>query len=286
MKPLLLLDIDGVISLFGFGRDAHPPGRFLLVDGIPHYLSATAGTHLRRLAPVFETVWCSGWEEKAGEYLPSALELPDPPPDHLSFGEEPAGRGAHWKLGAIERHAGGERPLAWVDDAHTSACHDWARRRRAPTLLLTTQAAEGLSETHVRRLLAWAADLPPAERSGQAPSRDGERDADQQRNRRPGRDGPVAAGKGQDAVQERGGDAQAEPDRHQGTRPRDGVAQVDGEADRHQGDRSPVDGVTPLQGRHGEDHSAGGDERDPGAEAGTVHAAERSAAVLRRPDEP
>ena len=42
-KPLLLVDVDGVISLFGFDPARRPDGRFELVDGIAHFLSATAG---------------------------------------------------------------------------------------------------------------------------------------------------------------------------------------------------------------------------------------------------
>ena len=60
-KPLLLTDIDGVISLFGFDPGQRPAGRFEIVDGIAHFLSATAGEHLRELASEFELVWCSGW---------------------------------------------------------------------------------------------------------------------------------------------------------------------------------------------------------------------------------
>ena len=41
-RPLVLIDIDGVISLFGFDTAQPPPGRFLLVDGIPHFLSSGA----------------------------------------------------------------------------------------------------------------------------------------------------------------------------------------------------------------------------------------------------
>ena len=60
-----------------------------MVDGIAHFLSATAGEHLRRLSERFELVWCTGWEEKANEYLPLALGLPGPLP-HLVF--DPADR--------------------------------------------------------------------------------------------------------------------------------------------------------------------------------------------------
>ena len=41
-RPLLLIDVDGVISLFGFDPADPPAGRFQLVDGIAHFLSATA----------------------------------------------------------------------------------------------------------------------------------------------------------------------------------------------------------------------------------------------------
>src|SRR6185312_5824106 len=68
--PLLLVDIDGVISLFAFGGGPPPRGSFHSIDGIPHFLSSEAARHLLELAPMFELAWASGWEEKANEYLP------------------------------------------------------------------------------------------------------------------------------------------------------------------------------------------------------------------------
>src|SRR5204863_167438 len=65
VRPLLFVDIDGVISLFGFTRETTPEGTWTQVDGIAHLLSATAARHLHALADCYELVWCSGWEEKA-----------------------------------------------------------------------------------------------------------------------------------------------------------------------------------------------------------------------------
>jgi hypothetical protein len=158
-RPILLIDVDGVISLFGFDHAAPPrDGRYLLVDGITHFLSGTAGEHLRRLQLAFELAWCTGWEEKANDYLPLALGLEGPLP-HVVF--EPAGRPvqAHWKLGAIDLHVEAGRPLAWIDDAHDDACREWAATRPGPTLLVTTDPAVGLTELEVGRLLAWAGGL-------------------------------------------------------------------------------------------------------------------------------
>src|SRR5438045_3887834 len=69
VRPLLLVDVDGVISLFGFDPASPPAGSFEVVDGIHHYLSASAGEHLRRLSSRFELAWCTGGEEEANEYL-------------------------------------------------------------------------------------------------------------------------------------------------------------------------------------------------------------------------
>jgi hypothetical protein len=157
-KPLLLVDIDGVISLFGFDPARPPAGRFETVDGITHFLSASAGEHLRSVADEFELVWCSGWEEKANEYLPFALSLSGPLP-YLRFDRDVGRTHAHWKLAAIDECAGPRRPLAWIDDAHDEACSEWALAREAPTLLISTEPAVGLTDAHVAQLRAWARAL-------------------------------------------------------------------------------------------------------------------------------
>jgi HAD domain in Swiss Army Knife RNA repair proteins len=156
--PILLIDVDGVISLFGFDPARPPAGRFQLVDGIAHYISATAGACLLALTDAFELVWCSGWEEKANDYLPLALGLPGPLP-LVAFDRLPRPPAAHWKLAGIEAYAGAARPVAWIDDAHDERCTQWARTRPAPTLLLATDAAVGLTDEHVAELCAWAKQL-------------------------------------------------------------------------------------------------------------------------------
>jgi hypothetical protein len=156
-KPLLLVDVDGVISLFGFdGRDP-PAGAFTNVEGMVHYISATAGEHLARLATAFELAWCTGWQERANEHLIEALGLADSLP-HLIFQGPPGTVARHWKLDAIEAYAGPDRPLAWIDDDH-AGCERWAEERPGPTLLVTAEPPVGITRAHVQRLLAWAAAL-------------------------------------------------------------------------------------------------------------------------------
>jgi hypothetical protein len=175
-RPLLMVDIDGVISLFGSPTPTDPPavsgavhstfwsadsetrgdGLFHSIDGIPHFLSSTAAENLLTLAPRFELVWASGWEEKANEYLPHLLGLPVLP--HLSFERSVGRTNAHWKLDAIDEYAG-ERPLAWIDDAFNEACHQWAHARRAATLLVETTPASGLTTRETQTLERWARSL-------------------------------------------------------------------------------------------------------------------------------
>jgi hypothetical protein len=160
-KPVLLVDIDGVISLFGFSPDECPPGTWHLVEGIAHFLSSTAAAHLHELAQSFDLVWCSGWEERADEHLPALLGVPVLP--HLSFDRNVGGgpvSHAHWKLAAIEAHAG-DRPLAWIDDALDDACERWAAGRGAPTLLVRTDPKVGLTREQVARLREWAGSFAP-----------------------------------------------------------------------------------------------------------------------------
>ena len=156
-RPLLLVDIDGVLSLWGFDPNRRPAGIFTSVEGIVHFLSEEAARHLLALTSDFDPVWCTGWEEKANEHLPSVLGLGPFPylsfDAHVSSGETTPG---HWKLGAIDAYAG-DRALAWIDDAFNDACFAWARAREAPTLLVPTTPESGLVASHFETLRAWAA---------------------------------------------------------------------------------------------------------------------------------
>jgi hypothetical protein len=170
-KPVLFVDIDGVLSLFGFASNAVPPRCIWhQVDGIIHLLSHDAADHLLGLASAYEIVWCSGWEDRANDHLPHLLGLGPYP--HLELGRrtatgpgaeagrEPAASGGpgHWKLAAIDAYAG-SRPLAWIDDDVNAAVHDWARHRQAPTLVVETQPATGLTDEVAERLRTWARAL-------------------------------------------------------------------------------------------------------------------------------
>ena len=153
---MLAVDVDGVISLFGFEEPLdQAAGRFHLIDGITHCISGTAGAELAKLAETYELIWATGWEDRANEHLPLLLGLPAELPCLRFDGRARFGT-AHWKLEALEEYAG-SRPLAWLDDSLDESCYEWAARREAPTLLVPTESHVGLTPAHTEALLAWAA---------------------------------------------------------------------------------------------------------------------------------
>ncbi len=159
--PVLAVDVDGVISLFGFdGPLEEVPGRFHLIDGVAHCIADGAGPRLLRLAEHYELVWATGWEERANEHLPLLLGLPADLPA-LTFGGRARFGTAHWKLDALDEYAG-DRPLAWIDDSLDPSCHEWAESRTAPTLLVPTVSDVGLTDSQVDTLLGWSEGLDSA----------------------------------------------------------------------------------------------------------------------------
>ena len=154
---MLFLDVDGVISLFGFPSKGSPPGRFHWVDGVIHCIDEACGARIRTLSEHFEVVWATGWEEKANEYLPHLLDLPGELPV-LTFDGRARFGSSHWKIDTIDEYAQG-RSAAWVDDFIDAECEAWAGFRREPTILVRTESATGLTDELVEKLLRWAESL-------------------------------------------------------------------------------------------------------------------------------
>ena len=162
-RPILAVDIDGVLLLFGFEEPPHwPAAEMTLIAGAMHCVSLESGERVRELAESFEIVWATGWEGRASE-IGRHLDLPEFP--FLTFKGAARFGSADWKIEPLERYARG-RPLAWLDDSLDERCYEWARSRPEPTLLVEVDSHLGLQEVHVEALTAWAKSLA-AERSEQ-----------------------------------------------------------------------------------------------------------------------
>lgn len=154
-RPLLLLDVDGVLN--PFAAEICPDGfreHSLFPDEGPVRLNHVHGPWLVGLAEKYEIVWATGWEDDAHRVLSPILGLPQfpvirfPPVPFHPREKVPA-------IAALVR----DRAAAWVDDALTPEAYEWAGDREAPTLLIGIDPCTGLTRPTVDRLSEWQAEL-------------------------------------------------------------------------------------------------------------------------------
>lgn len=151
-RPILLLDVDGVLNVYGV--DECPAGfaEFELFpeDEEPVRLCLAHGEWIRQLGERFEVVWASGWGAHAPRLLGPILGVDDfsfVPMPEIPF--DPAE-----KVPAIAAVVG-DRPAAWLDDIVTPEARAWARDRAVPTLLVEVDYRTGLERHHVDEVISW-----------------------------------------------------------------------------------------------------------------------------------
>ena len=167
-KPLLLVDVDGVVNCINSSRSTKTYSLFNAeIDGAsyPIRLSHKLPGLLARLAESYHLVWCTMWDDWANTHLVSRLNLPSLPYLPVADGVHSAkytptrnGKPVHLKVPEVETYVG-DRPFAWIDDGFDRGDFAWATVRdttMAPTYLLGIQPGSGLQGYHVDKLLKWA----------------------------------------------------------------------------------------------------------------------------------
>lgn len=178
-KPLLLVDVDGVLCPFRQSNfhffDGEAPEEGHLLDSLRDqrfdgyefdeasavYYSRDNARRLKQLGEIFQLVWCTGWEHRANDVIGPLHELPELPViSVLGYG----GTDIHWKFAGI-RHFVGNQPYAFIDDDIGEKGLQYAeqRNRMIPTLWLPIKCEEGLTEDHVLRLEEFAAEAQGVE---------------------------------------------------------------------------------------------------------------------------
>lgn len=152
-RPVLLLDIDGVINVFqcSLGRETQVAPYLPAVKLLPGL-----GEWLAQLDQAYYLVWCSSRAALVNIDAASAWGLgPRPLIEPLAR----AGADAEWKAAAVRAaFADWPGPIAWVEDGFTPAARAWAaeRLRLGRRTWLADVRDTGLTAEVTEYLIEWA----------------------------------------------------------------------------------------------------------------------------------
>lgn len=165
-KPLLLVDVDGALSPAEMPDDPGVIWGCSRIFGFEMPLHPNLRAWLRRLAEEYEPVWCSTWGAEGLAELAVHLSLPSGMPripigaDSDVHPTETAEDAQTTKLFYVDHWltANGlaDRQLAWFDDRLEVDAFIWAEERAAPTLLVCTDPAYGITAVEVERMEMFA----------------------------------------------------------------------------------------------------------------------------------
>lgn len=171
-RPLLFLDVDGVLIPFGGPRQhpVYPPAPPPEAGTSPLLARINPGHGPRPKALACELAWATTWADDANQHIAPRLGLPRlavvtwPEASAAAEEEQDERQGLHWKTRALVRRAAG-RAFAWADDEITSTDRNWvAANHPGQALLHRVDPTVGLTDAHYLALGRWVRGKnPPAE---------------------------------------------------------------------------------------------------------------------------
>lgn len=154
MKPVLLLDVDGVLNVSG--PDMSKPGRFVRLkpDGRPFHPTPYVKPFLRWAWRHLEVVWCTTWRDTANQIadwagLPRARVVQKPKRFKQDGEHDWKAEGAQALLGRAPRF------VFWIEDGILSGGHAWVSKR-PHTYYLAADSFEGVTPSHAKLITQLA----------------------------------------------------------------------------------------------------------------------------------
>ena len=154
-KPILFLDIDGVLNVF----DNHDTGEPVttghlkkLIHGWPVQIPLHLKDTIRELREHYEIIWCTAWKGSAHSSWRYVLDLPHEPWPYLDYEQ--------YKIVDVVKFMARNRPgrrWVWVDDyADTELDHIGWTRDHVDGLIVCTKCNEGLTPSIAHDLITYA----------------------------------------------------------------------------------------------------------------------------------
>ncbi|MFI7706643.1 HAD domain-containing protein [Nonomuraea sp. NPDC049480] len=158
MKPLLLLDVDGVLNPMGRPTPDYRRYRCTIAGEVyTVHLNPRHGRRLLELAEATgaELVWATTWEHHANDWIAPRIGLPSLPVIPVST-DVLSERGEMFKTPHVAAYAG-RRPFVWFDDQVWAEDEEYLRVHQGldDFLLVHVDPTRGLTSHHLGMAHEW-----------------------------------------------------------------------------------------------------------------------------------
>lgn len=162
MKPLLFLDVDGVVFPYGIYANVQEdiPSGYVSFDNAPYgmVVSENLIQWTRDLNALFSVHWCTSWDEKSLREVMDSLNLPRWP-YVCTASRKYKGHVGKKVQGIRETLDANPRAWVWIDDQAPMHIPSGLHAVRQPHLIIRPERTVGLTQKLVNRVIRFASKI-------------------------------------------------------------------------------------------------------------------------------
>jgi hypothetical protein len=167
IKPLLFLDVDGVVAPLDQTLDLEDlPAGFeaARIGPYPGFIPTHLKSSLPELSQRCEIIWTTTWEEEGPKSIAPLFGL-NSKAEYLSLLERRHKDGLDWKQAKHEavKERVGDRPFIWIDDQIMGYMSQWAKSIPNPSLLIKPKRNIGITDKDIRKINRFLDSLSAAQ---------------------------------------------------------------------------------------------------------------------------